>query len=207
MYNLALNSCQFGRSLMFEHITMMKREIWGKNDTLINETINLPRQSMKYIVMLFKKKTLTDSEEYAFPSITNVKVTIERIPNSVYSQGLNMSRLFIEAKKVFLNRKRDTLPITEFFSDNKFALTIDLRTFNDNNVSNNGTKILNTQSGIFLDITKEATTTDLICYIFVVSDGFVNIVNKSLQSVDYSTVTTSNQRESASFINISVYET
>lgn len=114
--NLALNSYQIGRSLMFEHITMMERETWGKNTTLINKTINLLRQSMKYIVMLFKKKTLTDSEEYAFPSITNVKVTIEGIPNSVYSQGLNMSRLFIEARKVFLDYEIDTLPITEFFS-------------------------------------------------------------------------------------------
>ena len=134
--------------------------------------------------MLFKKKTVTDSEEYVFPSIKSVKVTIEGIPNSVYSQGLNMSRLFIEARKVLLNNDTDTLSITDFFN-NKFALAVDLRTFNDNNFSGNGRKILNTQSGILLDITKEVTTTDLICYIYAVSDGFVNIVNKSLQSVDY----------------------
>lgn len=125
---------------------------------------------MKYIVMLFKKKTLTDSEEYVFPSIKKVDVTIEGIPNSVYSQGLGMSRLFIEARKVFLNRNTDTLSITDFFSKDKFALAIDFRTFADNNVSGNGRKVLNAQSGILLSITKEATTTDLICYTFVVAD-------------------------------------
>ena len=138
-YNAALSSYQVGRSLVFNHVTMMEREIWGKGTTMINKTINLPRKSMKYIAMLFKKKTITDSEEYAYPSIKNEKVTIEGIPNSVYSQGLNMSRLFIEAQKVFLNNDTDTLPIADFLT-NKFALAIDLRTFNNNNVSGNGRK-------------------------------------------------------------------
>ena len=96
-----------------------------------------------------------------------------------------MSRLFIEARKVFLDYEIDTLPIPQFFSDNKFPLAINRRTFNDNNISGNGRKILNIQSGILLDIPKEATPTDLICYIYVVCDGLVNIVNKSLQSVNY----------------------
>ena len=43
IYNLALNSNKIGRSLTFEHITMMEREILGKDTTLINRTINLPR--------------------------------------------------------------------------------------------------------------------------------------------------------------------
>ena len=46
IYSLALNSYQVGRSLMFNHITMMEREILGKDTTMINKTINLPRQSM-----------------------------------------------------------------------------------------------------------------------------------------------------------------
>ena len=100
-YNNALNSYQVGRTLVYNHVTMMKREIWGKDTTMINKTINIPRQSMKYIVMLFKKETNTDSEEYAFPSIKSVKVTVEGIPNSVYSEPLNISRLFIESRKVF----------------------------------------------------------------------------------------------------------
>ena len=185
IYNSALSSYQMERSLIYNHVTMMEQEVWGKDTTMINKTINIPRQSMKYIVMLFKKKTNTDSEEYAFPSIKSVKVTVEGIPNSVYSQGLNMSQLFIEARKVFLNNDIDTLPITDFFTD-KFALAIDLRTFRDNNVSGNSCKILNTQSGILVDITKEVTTTDLICYIYMLF-----LMAKSILSIQRNKVLTS----------------
>jgi malic enzyme len=42
---------------------------------------------MKAIVMLFTNKTKTDSEEYIYPNIEKVRVTIEGVPNAVYSQG------------------------------------------------------------------------------------------------------------------------
>ena len=69
VYHNALNTYDIGRSLSYEHVTPFKREIWDKDATLINENINLPRKSMRAIVMLFKPKTSTDSEEYMFPSI------------------------------------------------------------------------------------------------------------------------------------------
>ena len=43
-------------------------------------------KSMRAIVCLFSKTTSpTDSEEYLFPNIESVKVTIEGVPNAVYS--------------------------------------------------------------------------------------------------------------------------
>ena len=59
-------------------------------------------------------------------------------------------------------------------SKSKFALVIDLRSFNDNDVAGNGRKIINTQSGVLLEITKEGgfdTLIDVYCSIYVVSDG------------------------------------
>ena len=76
---------EIGRSLSFEHVTLMKTTEWDKKSTLINETINLPRKSMKAVVLLFKSKTPSSSEEYVYPNIEGVKVTIEGVPNSVYS--------------------------------------------------------------------------------------------------------------------------
>ena len=90
---------------------------------------------MKHIVMLFKKKTLRDSEEYVYPKIKRVDVTIEGNLNSVYSQGLVKSKLFEEARKVFLNYETDTLTLTDFLAKDKFALVIDLRTYPDNEAS------------------------------------------------------------------------
>ena len=112
---------------------------------------------MKQVAMLFKKKTLTDSEEYVYPKIKRVVVTIEGNPNSVYSQGLTKAKLFEEARKVFLNHVTDTLSLTDLFSKDKFALVIDLRTFPDDDVSGDGRKILNTQNGITLGIKKDKT--------------------------------------------------
>ncbi|CAB3986788.1 Hypothetical predicted protein, partial [Paramuricea clavata] len=48
------------RELSFEHVTLMKKTEWSKDSTIINETINVPRRSMKAIVMLFTNKTRTD---------------------------------------------------------------------------------------------------------------------------------------------------
>ncbi|CAB4005762.1 Hypothetical predicted protein [Paramuricea clavata] len=89
------------RELSFEHVTLMKKSEWKKYSTIVNETINVPRRSMKAIVMLFTNKTTTNSEEYIFPNIEKVKVTIEGVPNVIYSQGITKTRLYEEARRLF----------------------------------------------------------------------------------------------------------
>ena len=181
----ALSGYELGRSLTYEHVTLFRKTGWNKDLTLVNETVNLPRKSMKAIVMLFKKKgTVTDSEKYVYPNITDVKITVEGVPNAVYNQGMKKDKLFKEARRLFLNRKRDVMEIDDFYS-NHFALVIDMRTFNDGNVVGSGKKLINGQSGILLEITKEATSKDVMCYTYVVSDGIVNIINKTLQGIEY----------------------
>jgi hypothetical protein len=88
------------RELSFEHATLMKKMEWSKDSTIINETLNVPRRSMKAIVMLFTNKTKTDSEEYIYPNIEKVRVTIEGVPNAVYSQGIPKTRLYEEARRL-----------------------------------------------------------------------------------------------------------
>ena len=183
VYNKALNSFQ-SRTLVFESVAFIDDDNWGKDTTIINKTINLPCSSMKYIVMLFRKTALTDSEEYVFPGIKRVDVTIEGNPNAVYSMGLVKSKLFEEARKVFLDYETDTLALTDFFTKDKFALVIDLRTYPDNNVSGDGRKILNTQNGVTLKIKKDRTTEDVVCNTFVVSDRYLNFVNMMFQNLE-----------------------
>jgi hypothetical protein len=77
------NTINAGRMLAFEHVTLMKKTEWHKDATIINEMINVPRSSMKAIVMLFTNKTKTDSEEYVYPHIEKIRVTVEGAPNSV----------------------------------------------------------------------------------------------------------------------------
>ena len=183
VYNKALNSFQ-SRTLVFKDVNFIDEENWGKDTTLVNKTINLPCSSMKYIVMFFRKKTLTDSEEYVYPGIKRVDVTIKGNPNSIYGQGLTKPKLFEEARKVFLNYETDTLSLTDFFAKDKFALVIDLRTYPDNDVSGDGRKVLNTQNGISLGIKKDRTSEDLVCNTFVVSDRYLNFVGMMFQNLE-----------------------
>ena len=174
-----------GRSLSYEHVTMMKAVNWSANDTLVNENINLPRKSMRAIVLLFTKTTVTDSEEFIYPNIDEVKVTIEGVPNVVYSQGIPKSRLYGESCRMFSQGVRDQFMTLEKFFKDKFVLVIDLRSNPDRQKTGHGKHIMNTQNGILLEIKKRVHTGTLRCYIFVVSDGLVNMINNNLQSIQY----------------------
>ena len=70
------------------------------------------------------------------------------------------------------------------FHKDKYALVIDLRSHQDN-LTGHSRKVVITQSGALLEVTKRATTANVMCKIFVVSDGLVNIVNNGLKSIQY----------------------
>jgi hypothetical protein len=75
------------------------------------------------------------------------------------------------------------MSIDKFYKDG-FALVIDLRSTQDD-TTGGGKKIVNTQSGVLLEIRKKATTADVQCNIFIVSDALLNFVNRDLSSIQY----------------------
>ena len=175
-----------GRSLSYKHVTLMRTSNWDL--TIVNENINIPRKSMSAIVLLFTNKVRTDSEQYLYPNLEKVRLTIEGVPNSVFSQGLPKSRFFEEAKRFFCpmcekSMADEFMSIDKFYKDG-FALVIDLRSTQDD-TTGGGKKIVNTQSGVLLEITKKATTADVQCNIFVVSDALLNFANRDLSSIQY----------------------
>ncbi|CAB4012483.1 Hypothetical predicted protein [Paramuricea clavata] len=177
-----------GRSLSYKHVTLMRTSNWDKDLTIVNENINIPRKSMSAIVLLFTSRVRTDSEEYIYPNIDKVNLTIEGVPNAVFSQGLPKSRFFEEAKRFFCpmcekSMADEFMSISKFFS-NGFALVIDLRSTQDD-TTGGGRKIVNTQSGVLMEIKKRATTTDVQCNIFIVSDALLNFASRDLSSIQY----------------------
>ena len=71
-------------------------------DTLWNINLNVPARSMKGILMLFEAPTDAfdrDTEDFYNPKITKVEVTIEGIPNQLYSQGMRAYQQWDEARK------------------------------------------------------------------------------------------------------------
>lgn len=174
-----------GTSLFYEHLTLARHYKWASSSTDINDTINNPRKSMKAIVMLFTKTTKTDSEAFIYPNIESVSVSIEGVSNSVYSEGITKDRLYEEAERLFCNSYVDqNMTIKDFYKD-KFALVIDLRSHSDRNTTGNGRNIVNTQSGVQLEIRKKAHSGTLECYVFVLSDGIVNFTNNNLDKIQY----------------------
>ncbi|CAB3999474.1 Hypothetical predicted protein [Paramuricea clavata] len=142
---------------------------------------------MRAVVLLFRKRTITDSEEYVFPSIEKVKVTIEGKPNAVYSQGLTYENFYDEAKRLFgmaNNACNDNISVRKFYKE-KFALVIDLRAVDDSHIVGSGKKILGDNPGILLEIETDGSSEDILCNIFVLSDGLINISEKTLQGISY----------------------
>ncbi len=84
--------------------------------------------------MLFRNKTVTDSEEFVFPNIETVKVTFKGTANQIYGQGIPKNRFYDEAKRLFGNGVENPLITLKGFYKNHFALVVDLRNIEDNSV-------------------------------------------------------------------------
>ena len=153
----------------------MKTLPWAKGNTREVIDINIPRKSMKAVVLLFTEKGAGDSEHFPFPNLTQVDVTVEGNPNDIYSRGLAKRNMYKEAVRFFGNDDCEKYIGTECISrrkyyTDKFACVIDFRTVDDDTVSGSGRKLIGTQAGILLEIEKEVTTSDLSCHVFVIAD-------------------------------------
>ncbi len=131
--------------------------------------------------MLFRNKTVTNSEEFVFPNIETVKITIEGTP----SQGISNNKFYDEAKRLFGNGAENPLMTIRSFYKKHFALVIYLRNIEDNHVYQTGRKLTSTQSRIQLEIQKKATTTDIDSRVFNIPDGIIQVIGNTLNSVIY----------------------
>ena len=94
-----------GRSLGYDYTTLLKTLPWSKDSTREVIDINIPRKSMKAVVLLFTKKDAEDSGEFVFPNLTCVDVTVEGNPNDIYSNGLAKRDMYREAVRFFSNNE------------------------------------------------------------------------------------------------------
>ena len=105
--NLARNiRNQYGRSLaiLYDRVLRHRKITYNKSDTLWNINLNVPARSMKGVLMLFEDPAAAykrDPEAFYNPQLTKVEVTIEGIPNQLYSQGLRAYQQWDEARKLY----------------------------------------------------------------------------------------------------------
>ena len=88
-----------GRSLGYDYTTLLKTLSWKKDSTREVIDVNIPKKSMKAIVLLFTKNDAEDSENFPFAGLTKVNVTVEGNPNDVYSEGLAKWDMYDEARR------------------------------------------------------------------------------------------------------------
>ena len=75
---------------------------------------------------------------------------------------------------------------TDFYTNDKFALWIDLRTHSDNNIHGSGLALRDTRDGVQLEIRrKTGGSGNITCHMFIVADALMEIMNSSLRSIMY----------------------
>ena len=186
-------------AILYDRILRHRKITKNKSDTLWNINLNVPARSMKGILMLFEDPERTNTEDFYNPKITKVEMTIEGVPNQLYSQGMKAYQQWDEINKFFAltskrSRETDKFAKDLNFSDTtlekyltkRFALWLDLRTTDDNSLHGSGRRIENASEGITIQITKEAGADEPInVYLFVIQDAQINFEDGRFKEVNY----------------------
>ena len=180
-----------GASFLYDYVTYFKTQTTGADKTL-NINVNIPRKSMKGVVVFFQKTVGAgeyESEDTSFqnPEIEDVQVTIEGLANKVYAQGFKPHQQWDEARRHFMTEDMKSSENTEidseeFYGNSKFALWLDLRSTEDGTLHGSGLRLVNTNDGVQLAITR-GTTTAYSMHVFVVADAQLSIQNRQLHSI------------------------
>ena len=167
------------RSIVYDHRTLAKTFDVEAASTQINESIIIPRRRMKAIILIFTKHDRSDSEEFVYPNIDKVNITINGTVNQIFTKGMTVHDMYPEAKGLFNPGSSVDQNITEsdYFKD-KYALVVDLRPTQNKNLFANGKEILNSMNGIGLEIIKKAHTGKLKCQLFIEADGVAQFENR-----------------------------
>ena len=152
-----------------------------------NWSFNTPCKSLKATLVLFEeeKSYTRDTSKFYNPKIQNVSVTVEGKPNQLYSQGMRLFEQYDEARKYFTegrlaNDVQAQLQLYDVslgeYLVNKYALWLDFRTIDVNELHGTGRRIENASEGITLQIEKKAESAGALnAYIYLIMDAELNI--------------------------------
>ena len=75
---------------------------------------------------------------------------------------------------------------TKYYTEDKFGLLIDLRSMADKAMHGSGTRLVDVQNGVFLEIERALEGAgDMNCHIFVISDAQMRLENSQLKYVQW----------------------
>lgn len=174
---------------LYEDVHLLKTEATGTNKR-ININVDVNRASTKGILLFFQKSfTEYDAEKTSFknPDITNVTITSEGISHCIYKSGMKPYNQFNEVKKHFMSeeqKKYDNcmMNVEKYFGSDKFALWVDLRSTEDNEIHGTGTAMSNIKHGLQLELSR-STETEYDMMVYIVADGLLGIDNKKVSGI------------------------
>ena len=190
-------------AILYDRVLRLRKVVQNKSDSVWNFNINTPAKSMKGILILCEEAPTTpyarDSEKFYNPKIDKVELTIEGVPNQLFAQGMRSYQQWDEAKKLFaggsklppdVSKVARSLDLHDMYLGayltNKYALWLDLRTTDDNELHGSGRRVENGSEGITLQITKTAEAPGALnVYIFIVMDAQLTINNGNFESAIY----------------------
>ena len=156
-------------ALLYDRILRHRKIIDNKKDTVWNWAFNTPCKSLKGILVLFEEEGsyTRDMSKFSNPKIQNVSVIVEGKPNQLYAQGMRSFEQYDEICKYFTDEKqRDNdankiqkhlqlydLSLGEYLV-NKYALWLDFRMIDENELHGTGRCIENASEGITLQMIK-----------------------------------------------------
>ena len=181
-------------AILYDRILRHRRIAFDKSQTLWNININVPARSVKGILMLFEDPAAAfqrDTEEFYNPGITKVEITVEGVPNQLYSQGLRAYQQWDEAKKWLAsspgNKKCPEIvkthkelqladvSLAQYLTD-KYALWLDMRSTDDDQLHGSGRRVENASEGITIQIEKTADGAGPVtAYLYMVMDAQLNL--------------------------------
>ena len=188
-------------ALLYDRILRHRKIIVNKSDTVWNWAFNTPCKSLKGILVLFEEEQsyTRDTSKFYNPKIQKVSVIVEGKPNQLYAQGMRSFEQYDEICKYFTEgNQRDNdsneiqkhlqlydLSLGEYLV-NKYALWLDFRTIDENELQGTGRRIENASEGITLQIEKKAESAGALnAYIYLIMDAQLNIQNGAYVSAVY----------------------
>ena len=183
--------------LLYDRVIQHSQIPVNKSDTKWNWSFNETCKSLKGILVLFEeeKPFLRDTSRYYNPKIQKVTVSIEGKPNQLYSQGMRSFEQYDEDLKYFTEERLANevqaqlqlydLSVGEYLV-NKYALWLNFRTIDKNELHRMGRQIGNTSGGITIQVEKKVESAGALkAYFYLIMDARLNIQSGAYVSAVY----------------------
>ena len=144
---------------------------------------------MTGILLLFTENPTAgerDSEKFVNPDIKSVQINIDGVPNMLYSRGMLPIDQWESIKQRFPRSLESKVTETKFYTEDNFALWIDLRSHADNEIHGSGLALKDTRDGVKLEIRRKVGGSgNITCDMFIVADALMQIQNSNLNAILY----------------------